>query len=247
MNIGETEESPEYIWNPWRYRPMIPPLALRHLANQYVKRSRSVSSGPYTGDQVLVPGSMRAYRAWRFREGLMSVTATGNWHTGRNEAQCHVLRVSPPFRPREFHGKGCTCGFYGLHQPSWYEAYYYDASMIRGCFKATGQVVVGSTGLRAQFAEIEALLSLDVWVNRTLKRLYKVPVYTEEAQFLADFPPIPSDLIPPSLSRDGYDCPCGCGGRMIPVPNMPFASITHTPSSPPVVISSSQMKLMGAR
>jgi hypothetical protein len=168
-------------------------------------------------EQLMVPGTLRGYRAWRpFPGGLMSMVDSYPW-ARHNVARCarfggfavddHIAPVSE-----------CTCGFYARHTLKGVENLYRNASVF-GSIKAHGRIVLGTKGFRAEEAEIEALLldpikvkpgSLSGWydgptVVGLLQRAYVVPVYTDREELLKDFPPIPVDhLLPPESAPEPW-------------------------------------------
>lgn len=54
-------------------------------------------------------------------------------------------------------GKGCSCGFYAYWYDE-YNEYNYPNGAVEGIIKATGHVTAGSRGIRAERAEIVALV-----------------------------------------------------------------------------------------
>jgi hypothetical protein len=112
------------------------------------------------------------------------------------------------------------CGFYAMHTPAMYmEAAnrYFSQSgrtLIFGSIKATGRVVIGKKGFRAQYAEIESLSDFHGEPPRRkhYARTYDVPWIEGGAEALLErFPVIPVDGVDyNTLKADPYfDCGVG--------------------------------------
>ena len=115
--------------------------------------------GEYSNNEVtLVPGFLRGFRAWGLGLFNDAPTLTGTiqtgyvWQPGRNEADCLV---------RSYGGRGivhpcpspkCSCGLYARYLDR-----HHRYVGVTGIIKVTGDIVLGTAGFRAQYAEIEAL------------------------------------------------------------------------------------------
>lgn len=92
-----------------------------------------------------------------------------------------------------------NCGFWGMHSPDlrthgsnyipFGRSGVLDALVIEGSIKATGIVVIGTLGLRCQYAEVEALAGEH---SEPFGKLYGVPVYPTMQALVKDFPPDPT-------------------------------------------------------
>src|SRR6188474_3982377 len=130
------------------------------LYQQSPPRSPSVSD-EYTGpEHLLVPGTLRGYRAWRLDGGyLRSVVDAGAWQETGNTADCgrfdsRLIIIGPEVlgyhRAPDRH---CTCGFYAKHHLSEVEGEFYGSQFVHGSIKAYGKVILGTKGFRAQYAD----------------------------------------------------------------------------------------------
>lgn len=115
--------------------------------------------GDYSSDSVtLVPGFLRGFRAWglgfQFDQPTLvgAVQTSFAWQPGRNEASCPgpALTGAWPTRIHSAPGPRCGCGFYARFD----EEHGYIG--VKGIVKVTGDIVLGTKGFRAQYAEIEA-------------------------------------------------------------------------------------------
>lgn len=100
-----------------------------------------------------------------------------NYHNIREE-------YSPPVRH-------CSCGFYG-----WYNMRHVagGGNRITGVVEASGRVILGTKGFRAEKVQLLALCSEELrWRDRRkakrLGEIYDVPLYRRTADMLSDFPP----------------------------------------------------------
>ena len=175
------------------------------LYQQSPPRSPSVSE---YGDveQTMVPGTLRGYREWTpTPEGLLAMNFSLNWDPGVNTATCiHGYMHTAP-------NSECTCGFYAKHLPV--------ISSVSGVIKASGTVILGTLGFRAQYAEIEALYlhgcyADDHWVFTQ----YNVPIYTDFDAMVRHFPPISvRHLLPEPEPKFQPDWRIPLTGALIPV------------------------------
>lgn len=110
--------------------------------------------GDYSSESVtLVPGFLRGFRAWglgfQFDQPTLvgAVQTSFAWQPGRNEANCPV---GPFSSNHSSPSPKCACGFYARFD----EEHGYIG--VKGIVKVTGDIVLGTKGFRAQYAEIEA-------------------------------------------------------------------------------------------
>jgi hypothetical protein len=162
----------------------------------------------------LVAGSLRGYRTWRLqRRGsstsgdslpLTSVTRRVVW--GPTLTACCTPDVTPnpgqgPATPVGDHAAPaaeCQCGIYGWYDPT-------DTGMLRagvfGVVEASGLVLLGERGFRAERARIVAVVSR----NRRLTAACEhagIAVYRRRRDLVRDCPP--EDLS--ALLGDPLDC-----------------------------------------
>lgn len=128
-----------------------------------------MGEGPYTSDSTtLVPGFVRGFRAWALGFSSNVPTLAGAvhsgylWQPGRNKAECRVgsfgahdgrpISIGVP-------DPHCSCGLYARFAD---DRHGYIG--VKGIVKATGNIVLGTEGFRAQYAEVEAF-----YVDNTLE------------------------------------------------------------------------------
>lgn len=154
--------------------------------------------------RTLVAGSLRGYRTWRLqRPGarrpdgalpLSSVTRRVVWAPALT-ARC-TPKGAPPGDPEPSDGDhrapaaGCRCGIYGWYDPT-------DTGMVSarvfGVMEASGLVLMGERGFRAERARIVAVVSRNRRLTAACERA-GIAVYRRRRDLVRDFPP--EDLSP---------------------------------------------------
>lgn len=112
-----------------------------------------------------------------------------------NIASCIFAQVHHPHTSAP--ASGCTCGFYGKHQP--FDLYEYNSLMqmfhrrlppdyviVRGSIQASGRIIVGTKGFRAEKACIEALSGDELY---NFARMTRLPWFPSMEELVAAFPP----------------------------------------------------------
>jgi hypothetical protein len=159
------------------------------------------------------PGFLRGYRTWNIRRtgALAAVWAAYTYTQGVNEATCGpsatgILSLAT-MRHEDVPRWGCSCGFYAAYKTVPYE---YIGNPIWGSIKATGRILVGTRGFRAQKVEVEALC-VNPGARYTLvedaKRTgdhYGVPVFHDLDAMLAEFPPHDLQGILPDIPQSQW-------------------------------------------
>lgn len=167
----------------------------------------------YTGP-LIVPAGLRGYRCWRLanrEEGkrfprraedarLFPVHADTSppWEPRRMTASCdkelagrHERRKHADVRSPV---KDCACGFYATYEPRAYRDHLpqiwdmyegKDHAFVHGSIIATGRVILGSRGFRAEYAQIEALWGL---LTAGVARFYGVPWFRTHRAFVKHYP-----------------------------------------------------------
>lgn len=171
--------------------------------------------------RTLVAGSLRGYRTWRLprpgwrrRDGglpLASVTRRVVWAPTLT-AQC-TPKGAPPRDPWPAEGDhrapvaGCRCGIYGWYDPA-------DSGMVSarvfGVIEASGLVLMGERGFRAERARVVAVASRNRRLTAACERA-GIAVYRRRRDLVRDFPP--EDLSPLLGDRGGAP-----GGARRPAP-----------------------------
>lgn len=174
-------------------------------------------------ERVLVPGTLRGYRAWRRRYrakgespytlapltvevldcwtspdprvSFCALSATDRFNLGLTPAH---HRASAPVR-------GCSCGFWATYESDQYRPYIMrkqwisawqpvegshsfqnECGLAHGSIKASGRILLGTVGFRAEKAEIEALWGKGC---KATAKAYGVPWLPTREEFVEAFPP----------------------------------------------------------
>lgn len=140
------------------------------------------------GAGLLVPAALRGYRLFVAREGRLWPTVhtgSGPWSVTRERAVCAARKghAAP--------GPDCGCGLYGWYHPRDARA---SSGFVLAVIRATGGVVLGEHGFRAQDAEVEAVvvphLGSDGRTAAALAQAYpQARVYRSRRRMLQDHPP----------------------------------------------------------
>lgn len=175
-------------------------------------------SNDYHGKEVaMVPATLRGYRCW-----LIGATGHGAyvchcgctdykswpdtwdhlyacnfndhaWDTGVNVAKCKTVgRNILVEQQRGLHPSpvnGCTCGIYATHTPTWMYT-----NGVRGVIEASGRILLGTKGFRAEKAQIVALATGHLYYTErlALKARWEptgVMFYDSVDEMLEAFPP----------------------------------------------------------
>lgn len=145
-------------------------------------------------ERQVVPGALRGYRQWFVEPGviLKAMNFPYHWTRGPNLAICQnqFLHFNEP--KHQVPTRSCTCGFYALHGPAELNTGPH-VNIVNGVIKAYGNVVLGTQGFRAQYAEVEALVARGggLLLREALAQVYQVPVFPTWNELLEQFPPIP--------------------------------------------------------
>jgi hypothetical protein len=146
----------------------------------------------------LVAGTLRGYRTWRpltrwahVPDGALPLAAVTQRHVvwGTTLSARCTLPAGVPEPPIGFDhpapSAGCTCGIYAWYEPD-------DTGILTarvfGVVQASGVVLMGDRGFRAQHAEIVAVVTR----NRRLAAACEeagIRVYRRRSELLDDFPP----------------------------------------------------------
>lgn len=109
-------------------------------------------------------GEIHAVRTFHVGDdGLLypiSTISHGAWVQGENAATCGYHNTD-----HEAADRTCTCGFYAFGNPQWADQEYHQFRYVQAVVACYGQVTVGTKGLRAQKARIEA-----IWFSRSVPK-----------------------------------------------------------------------------
>jgi len=163
----------------------------------------------------LVAGSLRGYRTWRLqRRGspacgdslpLTSVTRRVVWRPTLTACCTPEGMASPGPGPATLVGDhaapaaGCQCGIYGWYDPA-------DTGMLRagvfGVVEASGVVLMGERGFRAERARIVAVVSRNRRLTAACERA-GIAVFRRRRDLVREYPPEDlSGLLGHSLDRE---------------------------------------------
>lgn len=134
----------------------------------------------FQGEPALVPGSLRGYRCWDGPTKAGQLRSTGMrhvWepapHDGRSEHALCLISTTDHAAPQP----DCSCGLYGWYDPA-------DSrlvlSQVFGAVQATGRVVLGSHGFRAERLEVLAVTAENPHVLSSLRAAGYPTVPTRE-------------------------------------------------------------------
>lgn len=150
----------------------------------------------------LVPGSLRGYRTWqpasrheRATDGMLPMTSVTRPHVVWSPslcARCVPLDAGCPSPgPRTLPADhrapqpGCNCGIYGWYGPE--DTGMLDARVF-GAIEASGLILMGERGFRAERARITAVVTRNRRVAAACA-LAGIAVYRRRRELLRDYPP----------------------------------------------------------
>lgn len=149
---------------------------------------------PVCGKPEHFLGLCSVYANYTYKPGVNVAMCDPHMNTVNGVALCHTEEEHP--RP------GCHCGFYATHNGYPWD---YMNRLVLGSVKATGKIMLGDTGFRAQKLEIEAIAcgfdtppdmvkdALGEWA-----KFYGVPCFWDPHELLEAFPPQDlSHILPP--------------------------------------------------
>ena len=153
----------------------------------------------------LVPGSLRGYRTWRrvsrrarVPDGMLPLTAVTRRHVlwgPTLNADCTetdfvipgVTRVHVEEQHRS-PASWCECGIYGWYEPNDTAMLDPGAFGVFGVIQASGLVLMGDSGFRAERAQIVAVVTRNKRVASACEAA-GIAVYRRRRDLLRDFPP----------------------------------------------------------
>lgn len=106
-------------------------------------------SSMYKEDDALLPSTVRGYKHWDFPKDVPKSSHYADWSTGEWTAVCgrHKDHSAPDLE--------CTCGIYAHYLPL--ESYSLAVGVL-GVVEASGKIVMGTKGFRAEKCKIVALV-----------------------------------------------------------------------------------------
>lgn len=115
----------------------------------------SFKQNDYNGEDILIPSTVLGFKHWSFLSNSLKTSANvpksshhADWSSGEWSAVCGKLKdhKSPDVE--------CTCGIYAHYLPL--ESYQVNTGVL-GVVEASGKIVMGSKGFRAEKVKILAL------------------------------------------------------------------------------------------
>jgi hypothetical protein len=94
----------------------------------------------------------------------------------------------------------CTCGFYATYQPSSNGGHFF-AYPVAGIIEASGRIILGTKGFRAQRTRIVALMNTAPY-SRDAAEMYDVPLFGSSQEALEAFPPHDISEISPEIAAE---------------------------------------------
>jgi hypothetical protein len=152
--------------------------------------------------RALVPGTLRGYRTWRLLgrrtdvpDGSLPLTSVSRrrvvWrpsltaHCKRGDTGMGGQSASTLDDDHPAPQVGCGCGIYGWYSPS-------DTGMVSarvfGVVEASGLILMGERGFRAQTVKIVAVVTRNRRVATACARA-GIPVYRRRRDLVRDYPP----------------------------------------------------------
>lgn len=140
---------------------------------------------------------------------LKSATVDVAWSPGTNIADCRDSYRTQHFR-HSAPQIDCTCGFYAVYEP--HHIPHYNGCEIYAVIEASGKIVLGTRGFRAQKARIVAATLVPLQVSRYggsytheilngIARTYNISTFTSYDDMIAAYPPEDvSELVPKEKS-----------------------------------------------
>lgn len=115
------------------------------------------SQRDYSGEKnFLTIEGVLGYRQWAYtpQTGLSSMKSA-DWSTGKTHAECQRMVFENNFKEHKSPEISCYCGIYAHYLPL--ESYTRNYSSVFGVIEASGKILMGTKGYRAEKAKILAL------------------------------------------------------------------------------------------
>lgn len=197
-------------------------------------------SDEYSGHETLIPGTLRGFRTFRIHlssqiewvgdepywswdesallsndktkivqiVNLMATTRDKIWKPGINRAECDASNQLR-FSRHETPSLSCTCGFYATYDLSFP---FYGAAVVVAAIEASGKIILGTRGFRAQNAKVVAVAPAYPYREDNPSRLhideigkrYTAPVFRDSSELYHNYPPSDvSELVPKEAPKKG--------------------------------------------
>lgn len=113
-------------------------------------------------EEILIPGSILGYRQWYWSHGELTSQGDTVWEKGEIHAECKNSLLFTVHRDTVVEHSSphidCTCGIYAHYLPL--ESYERGRENVFGVVEASGKILMGTKGFRAEKTKIVALSSL---------------------------------------------------------------------------------------
>jgi hypothetical protein len=153
----------------------------------------STRCGGNNSGKPFVAGELRGYRTWLRSHpddvpaGMLPLRSVHlpyvSW-TPTLRARCLAADYGHATKPHQVPAKGCRCGIYGWYRPR-------DRRIVPapvfGVVAASGAIIMGTHGFRAQQATIVAIVSRDRDIAAACDRA-GIVVYRRRRSLLRDYP-----------------------------------------------------------
>lgn|SRR5882757_401768 len=119
----------------------------------------SFSQRDYKGSDNLIIDSVLGYRQWSWKSNELYSMHQTDWSKGNQRAVCHRGNLNEDIEPdHEAPDPDCSCGIYAHYLPL--ESYHAWSDRVFGVIEASGRILMGTKGYRAEKAKIVALSGL---------------------------------------------------------------------------------------
>lgn len=118
----------------------------------------SFTQKDYKGSELLILESVRGYKQWSWNKERKLVSMfTADWSNGSHTSVCsrYELDKDKSSARHRSPDNGCTCGIYAHYLPL--ESYEKVRNSVFGVVEASGKILMGTKGFRAEKAKVVAL------------------------------------------------------------------------------------------
>ncbi len=142
----------------------------------------SFTQSDYKGEELLILEPLLGFRQWVYRDSKLISMYTSYWENGDLTATCQKYYDDETREKHRSPDSECSCGIYAHYLPL--ESYKKTKNGIFGVIEASGKILMGTKGFRAEKAKIVALAGLgdhNEWFEVTK------PAFPEPTRSLVDF------------------------------------------------------------
>lgn len=109
----------------------------------------------YKGEEILIPSSLIGFRQWYWRDNSLNSHRNTEWTNGSLTSVCKRFTIlGETVRDHPSPDMDCSCGIYAHYLPL---ESYERGSNVFGVVEASGRILMGTKGFRAEKAKIVAL------------------------------------------------------------------------------------------